>query len=104
MQVARERVHSPTHVDTQQVAERAYNIETGTYGQEQGNLYTVNRHMPVPYNMTLQVDIWTTNTDTKLSTLQHCRLQCLFGLVRLLRLRSKLSYNELSQTYTKYRL
>jgi len=71
MQVARERVHSPTHVDTQQVAERAYNIETGTYGQEQGNLYTVNRHMPVPYNMTLQVDIWTTNTDTKLQILEQ---------------------------------
>jgi len=27
--------------------------------------------MPVPYNMTIQVDIWTTNTDTKLQILEQ---------------------------------
>lgn len=71
LQVARDRVHDPMNVDTKQVAERAWNAESGTYTAEQGNLYTTQRYMPVPYNMTINVDIWTTNTDTKLQLLEQ---------------------------------
>jgi frataxin-like iron-binding protein CyaY len=71
LQLARERAQDPFMVDTQQVAEREWNKEAGSYTSEQGNLYTVQRYMPVPYNMTIQVDIFTTNTDTKLQILEQ---------------------------------
>lgn len=71
VQPARDRIHEPNLVDTKQVAEREYNADTNQYGQTQGNLYTVQRYMPVPYNLTVQVDIWSTNTDTKLQILEQ---------------------------------
>jgi hypothetical protein len=71
IQPARDRTHEPFLVDTTQVAEREYNKEQGVYTSEQGNLYTTQRYMPVPYNMTVNVDIWTTNTDTKLQILEQ---------------------------------
>jgi len=71
LQVARDRIHEPNFVSTQQVAERSFNTETGQYESGHGNLYTVQRYMPVPYNLTLQADIWTTNTDTKLQILEQ---------------------------------
>ena len=71
IQTARDRIHEPALVDTKQVAERQFNTESGQYETTQGNLYTVQRHMPVPYNLTIAVDIWTTNTDTKLQILEQ---------------------------------
>ena len=71
LQVARDRIHEPNFVSTSQVAERQFNTDTGKYETGQGNLYTVQRYMPVPYNLTLQVDVWTTNTDTKLQILEQ---------------------------------
>lgn len=71
LQVARDRIHDPNFVSTSQVAEREFNTDTGQYEPTQGNLYTVQRYMPVPYNLTLQVDIWTTNTDTKLQIMEQ---------------------------------
>jgi len=71
LQPARDRTHEPFLVDTNQVAERHFNEDSGTYTSEQGNLYTTQRYMPVPYNLTIQVDIWTTNTDTKLQIMEQ---------------------------------
>ena len=71
IQPARDRTHEHFLVDTQQVAEREFNKETGTYSSAQGNLYTTQRYMPVPYNLTFNIDIWTTNTDTKLQLLEQ---------------------------------
>lgn len=71
IQPARDRTAEPFLVDTQQVAERDFDTTNNTYTSEQGNLYTTQRYMPVPYNMTVQVDIWTTNTDTKLQLLEQ---------------------------------
>lgn len=71
IQPARDRTAEPFLVDTQQVAEREFDTTNGVYTSEQGNLYTTQRYMPVPYNMTVQVDIWTTNTDTKLQLLEQ---------------------------------
>lgn len=68
---ARDRIHEPFFVDTNQVAEREWDKASGSYTSEQGNLYTTQRYMPVPYNMNIQVDIWTTNTDTKLQLLEQ---------------------------------
>lgn len=71
IQPARDRTAEPFLVDTQQVAERDFDTVNNTYTSEQGNLYTTQRYMPVPYNMNIQVDIWTTNTDTKLQLLEQ---------------------------------
>jgi hypothetical protein len=71
IQPARDRTAEPFLVDTQQVAERNFDTVNNTYTSEQGNLYTTQRYMPVPYNMTIQVDVWTTNTDTKLQLLEQ---------------------------------
>lgn len=71
IQPARDRTHEPFLVDTTQVAERDYNADTNTYSSAQGNLYTTQRYMPVPYNLTFNVDVWTTNTDTKLQILEQ---------------------------------
>lgn len=71
LQIARDRTFDPFLVDTTQVAEREYNQETDSYGTVQGNLYTTQRYMPVPYNLTINVDIWTTNTDTKMQIMEQ---------------------------------
>jgi len=71
IQPARDRTAEPFLVDTQQVAEREFDAANNVYTSEQGNLYTTQRYMPVPYNLTIQVDIWTTNTDTKLQLLEQ---------------------------------
>ena len=71
IQPARDRTAEPFLVDTQQVAERNFDTVNNTYTSEQGNLYTTQRYMPVPYNMTVQVDVWSTNTDTKLQILEQ---------------------------------
>ena len=71
IQPARDRIQEPFFVDTNQVAEREWDKVNNQYTSEQGNLYTTQRYMPVPYNMNIQVDIWTTNTDTKLQILEQ---------------------------------
>jgi hypothetical protein len=53
------------------VNERKYNDELGHYTNEVGNRYTVERYMPVPYDLTMQVDIWTDNTDIKEQLLEQ---------------------------------
>ena len=65
------RTQEPFNVDTVQVAEREYDHQNNVYGEGPGNLYTVNRYMPVPYNLTIQVDIWSPNTDTKLQIMEQ---------------------------------
>lgn len=69
--VSAERRQDPYLVDTTQVAEREWDKENGVYTSEQGNLYTTQRYMPVPYDLSIQVDIWTSNTDTKLQILEQ---------------------------------
>ena len=71
LQPARDRTQDPFLQDTTQVAEREFDTQSGTYTSDQGNLYTTQRYMPVPYNLTIQVDIWTTNTDTKMQLLEQ---------------------------------
>ena len=69
--ISRERTQEPFLSDTQQVAEREWDRENNIYTSNQGNLYTVQRYMPVPYTLTIQVDIFTTNTDSKLQILEQ---------------------------------
>jgi hypothetical protein len=71
LQLARDRAHDPMNVDTKQVAEREWDAVSRSYTSQQGNLYTTQRYMPVPYNLSIQLDIWTTNTDSKLQLLEQ---------------------------------
>lgn len=71
LQLAPNRRQDPRLVDTRQVAEREWDEDSQSYGSGQGNLYTLQRYMPVPYNMTIDISILTTNTDTKLQLLEQ---------------------------------
>ena len=75
LEIARNRLQEPTHVSKVQVRERDTWINPAT-GQEeftntQGSNYTVERLMPVPYNLTFVADLWTTNTDQKLQLIEQ---------------------------------
>jgi hypothetical protein len=68
---ARDRVQEPNFISKMNIRQRAYDPDTGTYTQEQGNAYTVERHMPVPYKLTMKADIWTSNLTQKLQLLEQ---------------------------------
>ena len=53
------------------VIEKRFDEATGSYTNEQGNTYSIKRHQPVPYNLTMQVDVWTSNTEQKLQLLEQ---------------------------------
>jgi hypothetical protein len=61
----------PQFEDKLKVFEKKYNDETGAYENELGNMYTVERHQPVPYRLQMNCDIWTSNTDQKLQLLEQ---------------------------------
>lgn len=67
----RERVQNPTYVGKLNLRERYYNPETGQMSTTQGDVLTVERLMPVPYKLTLKLDIWTSNTEQKLQLLEQ---------------------------------
>lgn len=71
LNMAPERRMDQTHVDKVQVREKKYDENSGTYLNEIGNTYTIERHMPVPYNLVMNCDIWTSNTDQKLQLLEQ---------------------------------
>ena len=54
-----------------QVFEKKMDDTTGKYKNEVGNRYTIERHAPVPYNLVMNCDIWTSNTDQKLQLLEQ---------------------------------
>jgi hypothetical protein len=61
----------PTFVDKLQVRQRAYNNETQSYETTQGQAFTIERQMPVPYTLRITVDFWTTNYNQKLQLLEQ---------------------------------
>ena len=64
------RIHQE-HVDKVQVFEKKKNNVTGKYENDVGARYEVQRYMPVPYNLIMNCDIWTSNTDQKLQLLEQ---------------------------------
>ena len=63
--LAPNRRQGPQIVDTVLVNERAYNQDTNQYDNTPGNRYSVNRYMPVPYELSMSVDMWTNNESVK---------------------------------------
>lgn len=71
LSMAPDRRTNPTHQEDIQVYEKKYDSSTGQYINQSGNTYTISRYMPVPYDLTLAVDIWTSNSDQKLQLLEQ---------------------------------
>ena len=71
LNVARERRHDPKLISSQQIQERKYDSMNDQYTAELGNTYTVDRYMPVPYDLTINVDVWCSNTEQKLQLLEQ---------------------------------
>ena len=71
LEVTPERRTYPQYEETMPVYEKKYNEETNSYENEIGQQYAVKRHQPVPYNLTMQVDLWTSNTEQKLQLLEQ---------------------------------
>lgn len=54
-----------THIDRSLVDERKFDPVTKQYTNEMGDRFTVERMMPVPYDLTMQLDIYTSNINEK---------------------------------------
>jgi hypothetical protein len=67
----RPRMQEPYHVNKIAVRQRTYDTETDTYETTQGNAFTIERLMPVPYQLTMNLDLWTSNTNQKLQLLEQ---------------------------------
>ncbi len=65
------RRQDPNFVDKIQVNERTYDMETNSYLPIIGNRYTVERYMPIPYDLTMNLDIWSNNTQIKEQILEQ---------------------------------
>ena len=66
-----ERRQDPTFVDKKHIRMRKFDPNTNEYTTQQGNAFTVERLMPVPYTLTMNVDVWTSNTNQKLQLLEQ---------------------------------
>lgn len=71
LEYERDRVQDPSFVDKMNIRQNRYNQETGEFTVASGNAFTVERHMPVPYKLSFNVDIWTSNTEQKLQLLEQ---------------------------------
>jgi hypothetical protein len=71
LEYARDRIQNPTHVSKVHLRERDYDPATGEYLDSQGPGYTVERLMPVPFNLQMKCDVWSTNTDQKLQIMEQ---------------------------------
>ena len=67
----RSMIQEPNFVSTIAVRQRTYDGATDTYETTQGNAFTIDRLMPVPFEMTINLDIWTSNTNEKMQLLEQ---------------------------------
>jgi hypothetical protein len=71
LEMDRTRTSDSSFVSKVHIRERAYDSNGTEYLNEQGKNYTVERLMPTPYNLTINVDIWSSNTDQKLQIVEQ---------------------------------
>jgi hypothetical protein len=64
-------MQEPYHVNKIAVRQRTYDQDTETYETTQGNAFTIERLMPVPYKLSINLDIWTSNTNQKMQLLEQ---------------------------------
>lgn len=71
IRMAPKRRQDPQYVGKVSTIEREFNKETQTYGSGPGVRQDVERYMPVPIDITFRLDVWTTNTTTKLQIMEQ---------------------------------
>ena len=62
----RDRIQEPFHTEKINIRERNRDPVTGELTTTQKQAFTLERLMPVPYRLTLKMEVWTTNFDQKL--------------------------------------
>lgn len=67
----REHIADPTFTEKINIRERAVDPLTGELKTYQQNVVTVERHMPVPYTLSLKLDILTKSMEHKLQLLEQ---------------------------------
>jgi hypothetical protein len=65
------RTQDPTFIDKINVRQRTFNEDTQQYEETQGQAFSVERLMPVPYTLRVTVDFWTTNYNQKLELIEQ---------------------------------
>ena len=65
------RTQEPTFIDKMNVRQRTFNQETQSYETTQGQAFTIERAMPVPYTLRLTIDFWTSNYNQKLELVEQ---------------------------------
>ena len=71
LEIDRDRTSDSSFTSKVNIRERAFDKDGNEYLNTQGKNYTVERLMPTPYRMTINVDIWSSNTDQKLQILEQ---------------------------------
>jgi len=61
----RPRMQDPTFVSKINVRQRTYDTDTESFETTQGNAFSIERLMPVPYKMGINLDFWSSNTNQK---------------------------------------
>lgn len=67
----RPRMQEPYFVSKVSVRQRTYDEATETFENTQGNAFTIERIMPVPYKLGITLDVWTSNTNQKFQILEQ---------------------------------
>jgi hypothetical protein len=68
---ARDRMQEPYFVQKQNVRQRYWDTQNQEYETTQGNAFTIEKLMPVPFDLEVNLDIWTSNTNQKLQLLEQ---------------------------------
>src|SRR6056300_822512 len=71
LELDRDRLADASYVGKVHLRERAYDENNNEYLNTQGKNVTVERLMPTPYTLTLNADIWTSNTEQKLQIMEQ---------------------------------
>ena len=71
LELDRDRLADASFVGKVHLRERDYDQTNDEYLNTQGKNVTVERLMPTPYKLTLNADIWSTNTEQKLQIMEQ---------------------------------
>lgn len=71
LEMDRTRTADSSYVNKLNIRERALGADGNEYLKSEGKNYTIERLMPTPYTLSVNVDIWTTNTDQKLQIMEQ---------------------------------
>lgn len=67
----RSRIQDPHFVETRSIRERTVDPVTGELKTTQRQAYTLERMMPVPYKLTLKMEVWSSNFEQKLQIFEQ---------------------------------